>query len=408
MRPSRFFFLHGGEFDPTVVDSQVVDAIVGVGELGVAFDLVVLMHGAAFVRRRAENQRRRREIAARIPGQVRVYLSPRQGTALGDAAGCAFVAWEVLRAPAAHTVIHARGNTMGYYASRVARRLRSVRYVYDVRGDVEAEAEHLADELGLAPQRRRRELESIRRQHVGALERASHVLCVSTVLRDRLIERHRLPPERFTVIPCVADTRRFHLDEAERRETRRALGLEERFVVIFPGRFGRWHAAPEMLRVVHGMMQARPDVFFLVLTPDVTTATTLARAELPEGRYAIRSVAHSEVPRYLRAADLGLLLREPHPLNEVACPTKFAEYVLCGLPVLISPAIGDCSPFVAGERAGIVLERPEPADAVKALERLAAEPTEARRARIAGLGERFSRQRAARTMADLYQRLAGD
>jgi len=42
------------------------------------------------------------------------------------------------------------------------------------------------------------------------------------------------------------------------------------------------------------------------------------------------------VPKFLQAADMGILLRKKDPLNEVAAPTKFAEYMMTGLPTLIS------------------------------------------------------------------------
>ena len=142
------------------------------------------------------------------------------------------------------------------------------------------------------------------------------------------------------------------------------------------------------------------------MTPDVEEARSLAKEVLLEDRYDVRAVPHAEIPRYLRAADLGLLFREPHPLNEVACPTKFAEYMMSGLPVLISGCIGDCSPFVAEHAAGVVLQRPDADAAVAAVTRIRAEPAHVRRARIAGLAGRFSRQRAAREMAELYLRLA--
>ena len=56
------------------------------------------------------------------------------------------------------------------------------------------------------------------------------------------------------------------------------------------------------------------------------------------------------------AADMGILLRENHPLNEVAAPTKFAEYVMTGPLVLISDNIGDYSNFVKRNNLGIVLK----------------------------------------------------
>ena len=51
--------------------------------------------------------------------------------------------------------------------------------------------------------------------------------------------------------------------------------------------------------------------------------------------------AYHEVNSYLNAADAGFLLREQSPLNEVASPTKFAEYCLTGLPVIMQNTVKD-------------------------------------------------------------------
>ncbi|MCC6641932.1 MAG: glycosyltransferase [Deltaproteobacteria bacterium] len=408
MTNARFLFLHSGEFDPTVIDSQVVDSIVALAEFGVRFDMLVLMHGSPWIRKRAYNRRRQREIEERIHARVRVFPSPAKGRPAGDWLAARIIETAVAAGRAKRTVLHARGDSVGYYASRVAARRPDVRYVYDARGDVEAEFRYYAPRDGVPQDVMVRRLAAIQRHRAGAVEGASHVLCVSSVLRDRLLGLHPGDATRFSVIPCVADANKFHADERERAETRRELGLDDRFVVIFPGRFRAWHYARETLAVVAGLMRHFADVHFLVLTPDVEEARSLAREALPEGRYDVQSAPHREVPRYLRAADLGLLFREPHPLNEVACPTKFAEYMMSGLPVLISSGIGDCSPFVGGNAAGVVMERPDPEAAIAAVTRLRAEPADARRARIAALSERFSRQRAAREMAEIYLRLAGN
>ena len=57
-------------------------------------------------------------------------------------------------------------------------------------------------------------------------------------------------------------------------------------------------------------------------------------------------VSYKDINDYLNAADFGLLLREDTPTNNVASPTKFAEYLMAGLPTLISQGVGDLSEFV--------------------------------------------------------------
>jgi len=401
----RFVFLVGEGPDATVIDSQVVDTIVAVRREGVAFELFFLPNPKPMWEQRAFYARRRREIAARIGAPVRIVPVPRRFSPLGGRIGTAIVASELLRTRG-RVIAHARADGSAYFASRVAARFARFRYVYDVRGDVEGEYRAQARALGTPEAAIEAELAVRLARRQAMIDRASHVLCVSTVLRDRLVARHGLDPARTTVVPCVADAEKFGPDPAARARVRAELGVEDRFVVVYPGRFGAWHYNEETFAVVRGLMDADPSVYFLILTPDAEQAASLAARTLPAGRFAIRSARHDEVPRYLCAADLGVLLRAPDPLNEVACPTKFAEYVMTGLPVLISAGIGDCTPFVADEHAGAVLATPDPAAAVAAVAKLREEPESARRARIAAAGARLSRQRFASEMAALYRRLA--
>lgn len=402
----RFLFVVPEGPDATVIDSQVVDNVVALGREGVHFDLLFLAEPRRYLKDHEYYARRRREIAERTGGGVRVLPIPRRRSLLGSVPCTAYLLAELARSPGRRLVVHARTDFSGYLAYNARRVHRGLRYVFDCRGDGDSEFLQDAIARNLPPAEIERGRHWLRVNCMASVAGAEHVLAVSSVLRDRLVERYGLDPRRSTVVPCVADSDKFRLDEHDRAAARRELGLEDRFVVIYPGRFGRWHYTPEMFAVVRGMMDADPKVHLLVLTPEVEAANALAAQTLPEGRYTILSAAHHEVPRYLRAADLGILLRAPDPLNEVACPTKFAEFVMSGLPVMISADIGDCSRFVAERDAGVVLAAPDPAVAAAALATLRMEAQEARRKRIAETGRTLSRQHYVADMAALYRRIA--
>ena len=51
-----------------------------------------------------------------------------------------------------------------------------------------------------------------------------------------------------------------------------------------------------------------------------------------------------------------MLIRENTVTNQVASPTKFAEYLACGLPVIISDNLGDYSVFVETNGCGVNLK----------------------------------------------------
>lgn len=54
----------------------------------------------------------------------------------------------------------------------------------------------------------------------------------------------------------------------------------------------------------------------------------------------------ADVPYYLIVGDYGLLIREETITNKVSSPVKFAEYLACGLKVIISNNLGDYSEII--------------------------------------------------------------
>src|SRR5690606_937951 len=58
----------------------------------------------------------------------------------------------------------------------------------------------------------------------------------------------------------------------------------------------------------------------------------------------------------LTLGDYGLLLRTKSLTNQVASPTKFAEYLAAGLQILVSPDVGDFSDFTIQHACGKVVD----------------------------------------------------
>jgi hypothetical protein len=71
-------------------------------------------------------------------------------------------------------------------------------------------------------------------------------------------------------------------------------------------------------------------------------------------RIAVKWLSPGQINAYLQACDYGLLIRETSVTNQVASPTKFAEYLQAGCKVVISPGIGDFSAFVQEHHCGEV------------------------------------------------------
>lgn len=263
-------------------------------------------------------------------------------------------------------VLHARQIAMARLALALRRRWPEVRVIAEMEGDDLAE---------IAYKRRRVPHPTPVQEARWAFERwffATHVrtivresdavICVSENLRDVLVRRHGVPSDRarrFVVIPTLASREEFRFDAARRQATRRGLGLEDRYVVIYSGNLrGAWQVPDKLVETFAAIRSHRADAFFLVLTPDVDRAQIeplLRRAGLADDCWRVRSAPHADVLNHLCAADTGLLLRERDPVNEVAAPGKFGEYVLSGLPIVMTEGIGDFSRQVAGQALACVL-----------------------------------------------------
>src|SRR4029079_1336873 len=99
----------------------------------------------------------------------------------------------------------------------------------------------------------------------------------------------------------------------------RELGVGPGPVLVYAGATGGWHMTAKSIEVAGRVLGAAPNGPFLVLTPDPAAFEALAlQAGLSKERLRVRSAAHSEMPRFLAAGDVALLLREEDTVNKYA------------------------------------------------------------------------------------------
>lgn len=88
---------------------------------------------------------------------------------------------------------------------------------------------------------------------------------------------------------------------------------------------------------------------YYILTLDIEKINILLQEELVKdfkGKIIIKTVLPSELGQYYSIADYGFLIRDAHPLNYVANPTKAMEYLFYGLKLIVDTVdIGDYKGF---------------------------------------------------------------
>ncbi len=372
-----------GIFSP-VLDSQVVVPLGLLARFAPHVQLALLVLSSFRHRDHPKRAAREEAIRAALPGaHVAFCLRPPLGTPLEYAfwnrslrhtlTACGYAGPEPI-------VMHCRGESAAAAAGQLRRRDARLRILLDVRGAAGDEARArgwLAGHYGRRAARARR----LAFTHANAVNAVSERLIAH--LREEGVLRPAVP---HTIVGCCVDTSRFYFDPAVRAQQRATLGFGDRFVVGYCGSMA-YHQRPDVIAqafadVLRGMADAH---LFVVSHEGQILVDQLARLGVGAKHVTARAARHDQVAAYLMAADVGLLLREDSLTNRVASPVKFAEYLRCGLPVILTPYVGDFSNIAEHEQLGATVGFP-PTGA----EMLAAAGT--LRARLAAAGDAYRTQ----------------
>lgn len=257
--------------------------------------------------------------------------------------------------------------TRGIFATAIALRLRDKGMIgkvcFDGRGayGVEWQEYRIIDDDDLIAQCQHMEADAVRRSDIR--------LAVSEALVAHWRDRYGYAGDRHVVIPCTLGGEPMNVGNPASQAFRRSLGwAEEDLVLVYSGGTGGWQSLDLLAKVLDGILLTEPSARALFLSGRDGYVDHLEQ-RFP-GRVAQRWLPHEQVHGALKACDIGLLVRTRSVTNEVASPTKFAEYLYAGLPVLISEHIGDLTGLVRDRELGWVhhpnvlppLRKPAPAE----------------------------------------------
>jgi glycosyltransferase involved in cell wall biosynthesis len=213
------------------------------------------------------------------------------------------------------------------------------------------------------------------------------------------------------VVPCCADLERFRFSATDRMARRAELGLQDAFVLVYSGSIGGWYLTEEMADIFSTLLKVRPDAHFLWLTPgehDRVHAIMRDR-DVPRNRYTVHRSEPQDVPSYLSASDAGIAFIKACFSKLASSPTKNAEYLGCGLPIIINAGVGDSDQLVTQEQVGALVHNfnaTDYYDAIRTIIEFVERPDQTRRHTRAVAERLFDVRRVGVSRyADLYLRV---
>ena len=237
------------------------------------------------------------------------------------------------------------------------------------------------------------------------LYRSSHTVSVMTPLFVQHVEREGAA--RVSVVVGGADLARF-APGPRPIHLLREHGLEDNFVVGYPGTLGTGHDIELIAKAGEHLRGSRVKLLFIGGGPRLERLKMLVLDSCPDVFTFVPTQPSDRMVDWWRAMDAGLvLLRRTKELSLVV-PSKLFESMACGKPIVFVGPRGAGSQIVESAGAGPIVDDGDPASVAQAVLSLACDSSryQLHSKRALEAAPRYSRDRHADETLDLLKQMA--
>lgn len=229
------------------------------------------------------------------------------------------------------------------YLAAPLKKFFKFRLIYDMRGDTfnELKAQGASN----------RYISRLSKTHSKSLESVDIVFTV-TDFNNLNSEVKSIPKYNYY------DGDIFKYDETRMIDKKKELNLIDKFIFVYTGNAHYYQFLDGNIKFFSRFLKKHSDAFLIIISEyDFNIFREfLNKYNIPDTNYLLKKLPQNEISDLQQTADMGLMLREDLPLNHNAYPTKFAEYLASGVPVLMSPHIHSIAHLVIENNLGEVIE----------------------------------------------------
>ncbi len=164
--------------------------------------------------------------------------------------------------------------------------------------------------------------------------------------------------DKITVIPCCADLNHFDYNKNPMLpEIKEGLNIpSEEKVIAYLGSVGTWYMLEEMLEYFKCHLEVYPNTSFLWITKDDPNMI-LSSAEKfgVKDKIYIKGSERNDLPALLSICDASIFFIKPLFSKKASSPTKKAELLGMGVPIICNGNVGDTEEILAKEDAGLIV-----------------------------------------------------
>lgn len=218
-------------------------------------------------------------------------------------------------------------------------------------------------------------------------QRADKIVVVTQPFKEYLGRMRGIDEGKIAVIPNGIDLAAFGSKGHGCGDIRRECAVEGEFVVSYIGNIGAAHGIGTVLEAAAGLREEKDIVFLLV-------GDGAEREKLEEERdhreldnvIFVGRRPKEEVPAFLEASDVSLVLLRKREVFKTVIPTKMLESMAMAKPIVLGVE-GEAKRIIEEAGAGLPIAPESPAELVDAIRRLRGNPV--LRASLGGKGREY-------------------
>ncbi len=168
---------------------------------------------------------------------------------------------------------------------------------------------------------------------------------------------------KINVIPCCVDLDLFSekkIDQVKKNILREKLNIsKENFVISYAGSIGTWYLLEEMLKFFMHLQYRKPNALFLIITPDdgEKIYALAASLQVDLNKIIVQHAVRDEMPLLLSLSDASVFFIKNTWSKKASSPTKMAELMSMGIPIVCNSDIGDIDEIINKFQAGILIDK---------------------------------------------------
>ncbi|MET0636018.1 MAG: glycosyltransferase [Chitinophagaceae bacterium] len=305
-------------------------------------------------------------------------------------------------------MIHCRGYISGLIGLKMKKQ-KGLKFLFDMRGlwadeKVDAGTWRLSNPIFRAVFR------YFKRKERAFFENADYSVSLTHAGKKEIHSWKHLSnnPVRMKVIPCCADLNLFSplsVDEKMQESIRKELGISAgEHLIAYLGSIGGWYMLEEMLDFFTEYSRRYPASKFLFISMDHHDLIRLRARErgIKSSSILIRGASRSEVAASLSLCRHSVFFIRPTYSKISSSPTKQAELMGMGIPVICNDGVGDTGVIVSKYSSGIAITDFNNKEYVKAIDKLSSTEFDSNRIR-AGARDYFSLEDGIQSYLEIYQ-----